>query len=65
MASGFEVDGNKTTVYFRYTADTEIVQEIVEAAGENLYNRGVGREYQVVDGEEVLIPWDDLTNPQN
>ena len=73
MAGSFEVNGDGTvTVAFSYTAAAAKVQATADAAAHMLYN--VGREPKLqrdtgeIDEEgkpimqEVVVPWDDLTN---
>ena len=61
MAGTFEVNGTDTTVSFVYTADTQKVLDTVTDAVAYLYPAIFG---EVLDGEGVLVPFDDLSNQQ-
>ena len=61
MAGSFEVNGDKTTVKFEYTALTQKVIDTVNDAVAYLYPQIFG---DVFDGEGTLIPFDELTNQQ-
>ena len=61
MAGKFVVNGDNTTVTFEYTALTQKVIDSVGDAVAYLYPAIFG---EVLDGEGVLIPFDNLTNQQ-
>ena len=61
MAGKFVVNGDQTTVTFTYTALTQKVLDTVNDAVGYLYPAIFG---EVLDGEGVLIPFDELTNAQ-
>jgi len=72
MAGTFEVNGDGTiTVAFSYTAAVAKIQATADAAAHMLYNAGREPVLQRDSGEidegkpimqEVVVPWDDLTN---
>ena len=61
MAGTFEVNGDKTTVKFEYTALTQKVVDSVGDAVAYLYPQIFG---DVFDGEGTLIPFEALSNQQ-
>ena len=61
MAGTFVVNGDQTTVTFTYTALTQKVLDTVNDAVGYLYPAIFG---EVLDGEGVLIPFDNLSNQQ-
>ena len=61
MAGTFVVNGTQTTVTFTYVALTQKVVDTVSDAVDYLYPAIFG---EVLDGEGVLIPFDNLTNQQ-
>ena len=61
MAGKFVINGDQTTVTFTYTALTTKVLATVNDAVGYLYPAIFG---EVLDGEGVLIPFDELTNQQ-